>query len=153
MTASNAKASLEIREISLDWDEIDEANKLIKHEGEFVCLNMSPGTTMNIINKTAQFRIMNCATRKIEKVPINYIDKILDGMRTKQFLETEQRDLPPWRCSLKRKKWQRIHSMGSIKKESRCLFMMYMSRRVARIRVGTIKPDVKPEWVIVTIVN
>lgn len=47
----------------------------------------------------------------------------------------------------------KCRTMESLKAEKWWLFPMYMGRRLARIRIGAIPPDVKPGWIVAAIMK
>lgn len=56
--------SMEIRKISLDWDEVERTKEIMKHKMKYAYVNMPPGTTGSLARKAFHYRTMNSTTKK-----------------------------------------------------------------------------------------
>lgn len=82
VTGNNTGPSLEVREISLDWYEVERTKEIMKHEGKCVYVLMPPGTTESVARNTLLFKTMDSMTKKIENVSMGEVEQALSAMNS-----------------------------------------------------------------------
>lgn len=148
---SSTRLSIEIDEISLDWDEMERKKELMKNEGKYVFLNMPPGTTESVTRKTLFHRTMNSTTKKIENVPTSEVEQTLDCMSSEITFINRGKQF--WTIGIKfeKKEAAKGYALQNIKTDKWWSFPLYMGWKLAIISVDAISPDIKPEWAVTTI--
>lgn len=78
----NRRLSLDIEEISLDWNEVEEAKMFMKTNGRYLHLNMPVRTAEELSKKTVFYRTTSCQSKKLVNAPVEEIKEDLSSLRS-----------------------------------------------------------------------